>query len=239
MEKIRVIIADDETHALNNLEYALKEFKEIEISAKTTKSIEVINLVRTLKPDLIFLDINMPQISGLEVVDELQSLAICPYVVLVTAHVKYSLDAYNRFVFNFLLKPIDPIQLHRIINRFSLIMAKQPPIQDKLNFKCKSGFILISPKDIMGFKADGNYTEIYLNNGKIETVVMQLGKIEKMLNSENYFRSGRSCIVNLDYLSHVNKLNSVLLLSSGSINQNFNISDIRMKIIEEILLHKN
>ncbi len=235
MQNIRVVIADDEVYALKNLEFELEQFNEIEIVGKTNKALEIIGLVRKLQPDLLFMDINMPKMNGLQVIDELQSLGICPPVVLVTAHADYSLEAYKRFVFNYLLKPVDTVQLQKIIHRFSMNMAKPDKTINKLKFNCRSGSIIIEADDVLGLEADGNYTTIYLTSGQKETVTKQLGRVEKLLPVDTFFRCSKSCTVNLDYLSFIDRSTMELLLNSGSVKKLFPISVRQMAALDSLL----
>ncbi|MBI9033990.1 MAG: response regulator transcription factor [Bacteroidales bacterium] len=234
MKKIRVVIVDDEIFALKNLEFELNEIKDVEIVGKTNRSIEVVDLIQEQQPDLLFLDINMPQMTGIQVIDELHVLGICPPTVLVTAHAEYAFDAFDRFVFNYLLKPVDFVQLNKIINWFRMNHFHQHKKATKLKFNNRAGFLLIDPDEIMAFKAGGNYSTIFLNSGKKEMVTGQLGKIEEMLKDLNFFRASQSCIINMDYLSSIDKSINEVTLVSGDVVNSFLITRKNFKELEEL-----
>ncbi|MFT5277958.1 MAG: two-component system LytT family response regulator, partial [Granulosicoccus sp.] len=116
MKKIRTIIVDDEPLALKLLAAKLDKLPNVEIIAKCANGREAINAVIELTPDLLFLDIQMPGLSGLDVVKELQN-DVMPLVVFATAYEQYALDAFDANAVDYVLKPIDNERIARAVAR--------------------------------------------------------------------------------------------------------------------------
>lgn len=121
---IRVIIIDDEPLARENLRISLQDESDIEIIKECSNAIEGIGAVNKLRPDVIFLDIQMPRISGLEMVGMLDD-AYRPYVVFLTAFEEYALQAFEEHAFDYLLKPIDLNRLHKSLGRLRQAQNRQ------------------------------------------------------------------------------------------------------------------
>lgn len=117
--KIRTIIADDELRALNRMKILLGHFDEIEIITQTTDAFECIDLIVKHEPDLIFLDIEMPGKTGLEIADEIKKNFLSTKVVFVTSHEHYAVSAIKSEVFDYILKPVSIDELKTTIGRFS------------------------------------------------------------------------------------------------------------------------
>ena len=111
------LLADDEQVAVDHLSALLRQFPRIHVLAKTTSSAEVIGLVSTHTPDLLFLDIQMPGKNGLEILKEIAQLDKPPKVIMVTAYDQFVLDALRNNAFDYVLKPCDQDELTRLIGR--------------------------------------------------------------------------------------------------------------------------
>jgi two-component system LytT family response regulator/two-component system response regulator LytT len=118
-EKIKVIIADDELRALNRMKILLGHFDDIEIVAQTTDSSVCIDLIIEYSPDLIFLDIEMPGKTGLEITDDIKKNFLNTKVVFVTSHEHYAVRAIKNEVFDYILKPVSIDELKSTISRYS------------------------------------------------------------------------------------------------------------------------
>ena len=116
MRRLRVVIVDDEPLARRLLRALLEELPEIELIGECRNGREAISLTQELTPDLLILDIQMPGVSGFDVVKELQS-DLMPMVIFCTAYQRYALDAFDLHAVDYLLKPVDGRRLQRAAQR--------------------------------------------------------------------------------------------------------------------------
>ncbi|AOV96024.1 two-component system response regulator YehT [Edwardsiella hoshinae] len=113
---LTVIIVDDEQPARDELATLLQHYPDVELAASCANALEAIPLIHRLRPDVLFLDIQMPRISGLELVNMLDPDTL-PYIVFITAFDEYAIQAFERHAFDYLLKPIDTARLHKTLTR--------------------------------------------------------------------------------------------------------------------------
>jgi two-component system, LytTR family, response regulator len=219
--KIKAIVVDDENKAVKNLTSLLGFYPNIEVVGTANNAAEAKDLIESYKPDLVFLDINMPNQNGFEL---LESLSHRPFeVIFVTAHDEYALRALRANAIDYIQKPIDIDELKNAIDKACNIIVKKAglPIDnmqlDSLNYTMQKlnsnqdvkkitiphlgGFKIIELQDIMYFEGDGNYTTLYLQNLQKMVVTRQLGMFEEILPSSSFFRIHKSTIINLKYVT--------------------------------------
>ena len=223
--KITAIIVDDEQEARDILENLIKDFEEIEIISKESNVDSAIATIIAHKPDIIFLDIEMPGKDGFYLINEIHNLKLNPTIIFITAYNR-AVEAFEHAAFDYLMKPIEPDRLRKSIDRY-----KTEKIQNlfderfqkllnllecnKIRFNTRTGFIILDTEKIVYCQANGNYTEIFLNTSITETVTQQLGQVEKLLPPDIFFRIDRSAIINLNYLSKINRKNKTCELIAG------------------------
>lgn len=246
MIKFKVIIVDDEEKAQRLTRNLLKQYSEIEVLGTAFNVDDAFELVEETKPDVIFLDVEMPVKNGFELVKMLQKTNYQPEIVFVTAYDKYAIEAFKHAAFNYLLKPIEKEELHKTIIRLNekkgteninekfqyLINRLEPNSRIKLNTRV--GYILIEPEDIIYCEADGSYTNIYLSNNSSQTSTFNLGKIEFLLTDKHFFRISRSVIINLNYLSEVNRKMKTCIIQFDGKKKVFDIPRKHLKRLENI-----
>jgi two-component system, LytTR family, response regulator len=120
---IRVLIVDDEPYARDELALLLGQDDDIVLLGQAANAIEALGLINSLKPDVVFLDIQMPKLSGMELVAMLDPL---PRIVFVTAYDDYAIQAFEEQAFDYLLKPVEPARLHKTLARLKQDMTPQP-----------------------------------------------------------------------------------------------------------------
>ena len=220
----KVLIVDDELQAINNLVLLLEEsFPELEICATAQTSEKAIQLAYRKHPDLIFLDIKIDKRNGFDIVKELEKEEHFPYIVFVTAHDQFAVNAFKFNAFDYLLKPVDKQDLERVINKF--ITQKEKDVsqknvfqllskfQPKIRFNTRQGYILISPDDIVYCESDGNYTNLHLNDRTKKIVCYNLKNLLKLLPDTLFRRISRYNIINENYLIEVDRGKKVCILS--------------------------
>ncbi|MFK5856291.1 MAG: LytTR family DNA-binding domain-containing protein [Bacteroidota bacterium] len=210
---MKVFIVEDEEHSKKTLINFLSKYVDnIQIVGSSALVSEAIELINQNKPDLIFLDIDLPDGNGFEVLDSLT--APLPKVIFVTAYNQYAVKAFQVSAIDYLLKPIDPLLLKKAVEK-----AIDTPQSDdsknkietfainnstagikKLALPTQNGIQLIKVEDIIRVQADGNYSNIFIKNQKPVLVSKSLKVIGDWLDGLRFFRIHHSHIVNLDYI---------------------------------------
>ncbi|MGE0567684.1 MAG: LytR/AlgR family response regulator transcription factor [Bacteroidia bacterium] len=203
---MKVIIVDDERLARTELKSLLSEHKDIEVIAECANADEAKEMINSLKPDVVFLDINMPGKSGLELVEEISAL---PDVVFVTAYDEHAIKAFELNAFDYLLKPIDPLRLNETIKKLvikeSVIKPENNEIldtNDTIFIKDGEKCWFVKLENVRLFESEGNYVRVYFNNNK-PLILRSLNNLETRLSEKNFFRASRKYIVNLNWIDTV------------------------------------
>lgn len=207
---MRTIIIDDERLARSELKSLLKEFAEIEIIADTGNPDEAIQLINTEKPDLIFLDIQMPEKDGFTLLEHLTHL---PKVIFVTAFDDFAIRAFEVNALDYLLKPVQAERLAEAIKKIKtadkLNSAPLPSVSNEilgLNDRVfvkdgeKCWFVKLS--DVRIFESEGNYVRIYFDKNK-PLILKSLNNLYEKLNPKEFFRANRKHIINLSWIENV------------------------------------
>lgn len=209
---LRSVIIEDEEESLQLLEKLICKNGHAEVTGSTTNPEEAINLILTVEPDIVFLDIKMPGKSGFEILDDLRKIKRHPYIVFTTAYNEFAIKAFEYAAFDYLLKPIEPQRLSDTIIRCmealrSGIAQRTDELLStfkKLIFRNQSGIVFIDQDEIVYVEAEGNYSIFHLCNNKTETVTMNLGKVEEQLADHPFFRISRSFLINISFIKKLN-----------------------------------
>jgi two-component system, LytTR family, response regulator len=244
----KALIIDDDPDAIENLKKLLINHAEIRVAASITDPNLALESVRQHKPDLIFLDIQMPGKDGFEVLRELLTENLQTEVVFVTAYDKFAIDAIRFSALDYLLKPISPFDLQNALIRFfgktknpdttasiQALLEKTVLHANKLKFNTHSGFFMLSPEDIVYIQADWNYSEVFLNDTKSELVTMNIGKLEEMLPKHLFYRINRSIIINISYLVRVIRKKRLAMLVKDGKEYSFKIPLLNIRKIENFI----
>lgn len=214
MQQLRSILIDDELSSLQNLQQKLKEFcPDVEILACTQKPEEAITLIKQYKPDVIFLDIEMPRMNGFRMLDELGEFDFD--IIFTTAYNHYAVDAIRISAFDYLMKPIAIKDLQNSVER----LAKHRKIQtkdrldvlrtslsntkdqaEKIAIPTNDGLEFIPINNILHIESSSNYSKIYLQNGKNILVTKLLKDFEDLLVPYRFYRIHNSHLINLRYI---------------------------------------
>lgn len=223
---LKAVIIEDEPHSLKLLHNLIEATGKAEIAGETSDPLLATELINQVNPDILFLDIHMPEKDGFDILNELRCLKnVHPYVVFITAYDEFAIRAFEYAAFDYLLKPVEPGRLKDTIKRCieagnSGIRQEPGVLLDsikKLSFRSSSGILFIDPSDIMCVEASGNYSVIHLSDNKKETITMLIGKMHELLREDIFFRISRSYIININYLKKINTRQRQCILSrSGS-----------------------
>lgn len=209
------IIIDDERLAREELKKLLKDYHEIEIIDEAKNPEEAIEKIKAQKPDLLFLDIQMPGMTGFEMLKRLDEI---PQVVFVTAYDEFALKAFEVNALDYVLKPVDPVRLEETVKKLTSnkesdfqSTAKTPQldrsnrtlgISDQIFIKDGEKTFFVSLKDVRMFESDGNYVKVYFDRSK-PLILRSLNSLEEKLNPEYFFRANRKYIINLTWISKI------------------------------------
>lgn len=208
---MRVIIIEDERLAREELKLLLANYSTIQIVAEAVNAEEGIQKIKEHKPDLIFLDIQMPGMNGFEMLKKLDEI---PKVIFITAYDEYAIKAFEVDALDYLLKPVDPERL-----RDSLAKLDQPEEEftsvidvveknktltagDKVFIKDGEKCWFIDVNEIRIFESDGNYVKVYFD-GYRPLILRSLNSLEERLDGRVFFRANRKFIVNLNCITAV------------------------------------
>ncbi len=209
--RIRAIVIEDEQEALDLLTGLIEATGLATVESSTCDPQEAVDIIIRHEPDILFLDIQMPGMSGFDILNELRGLnTVNPQVVFTTAHDEYAIKAFDYAAFDYLLKPIDPDRLLETLQRYSQngqkVAAERSGAmygnEKVLIFRGVTGVTFIDTSDLVFIMADGNYSTFNFISGRAETVTALLGTVEMHLGKQ-FFRTGRSCIINTSYLARI------------------------------------
>lgn len=228
---IRAVIVDDEVSAVKSLQWEIEAFCPwIEVCASYLTPLEAVKGINLIKPDCVFLDIEMPQMDGFQLLHSLEFRNF--ELIFTTAYDSYALQAFRENAVDYLLKPIDSDDLQvaaekvldrkknnqlgdQLRNIMRDIRKQRSSKKIPLSFTDKTIYVEI--EDIIYCKSDGNYTEVYMTEGKREVLSKKIKEVEALINSPSFFRAHHSYLVNLGYVSEFIKSDGqYLILKDGS-----------------------
>ncbi len=207
--KIRIIIAEDERLAREELKYLLEQEEDVEVLPSATNGLELLQLVEEHEPDVVFLDIHMPEMQGLQAARMLSSRKKSPFIVFSTAHEDYAVEAFDLDAVDYLLKPYDHHRLkqtlQRIRNRIREggVAESAPNAGQSSNKVAKllvddgERLIVVDPETILYAVREERVIQIHTKDHTY-TSKMTLQQLEEKLNSYSFYRTHRSFLVNMN-----------------------------------------
>lgn len=199
---IRTILVDDERLARQELIGLLKAHPDIEIIGEAGNSDEAVDLIETLKPDLLFLDIQMPEKTGFELLEE---LITAPIVLFCTAYDEFALKAFEANALDYLVKPVHSDRLKDALNKVRKLIHDKPRnssdsdrLQEHQQVFIKDGekCWFVKVEDIRRIESIGNYARVFFEDNK-PMIHRTLNDLESRLPSDAFFRANRKEIINL------------------------------------------
>jgi len=215
--KIRALLIDDEKEAHDVIARLLLRIGGIEIAGHVFDADHAMPAVRQFKPDIIFLDIQMPGKDGICIANDIKTSRIQSTVIFVTAYSNYALAALKAAAFDYLLKPVDIDDLQSVIARYRTerlsnslesklgILIENYYTKQKLLFNTRSGCLILDESEIIYCQADVNYTRFFLSGKREELVTLNIAKVMDRLKSDGFYRLDRSHIINLSCLRKVDR----------------------------------
>ncbi|MGB0165982.1 MAG: LytR/AlgR family response regulator transcription factor [Luteibaculum sp.] len=222
---MRALIVDDELHSCEVTAELISQYcPSVEVLGYEQNPIKALTRILTEKPELLFLDIEMPQLNGVELVEKLE--APIPAIIFTTAYDQFALKAIKLGAIDYLLKPIDELELIKAVQRASeridkdkseiLSALKDLSVQpEKLTIGTMEGVEWVAFNEIIRCQSHSNYTTIYTTDGKI-TASKTLKEIEAQLPTHLFFRVHNSHVVNLEKAKRFLKgIGGTLVMENG------------------------
>ena len=203
--KIKTILIDDEPLAVAELEHMLKHHDTIEVIATSHEAPDATDKIKRLRPDLIFLDINMPGKTGFDLLSDLDE---APEVIFVTAYDQFAIKAFDVNALDYILKPVNPERLAEAINRTDKKINRGRAASEKLTIQkrifTKDGeqcfFVPLS--EIFLIESVGNYARIHFQDKK-PLLHKSLNYLEERLPEEFFFRASRQQMFNVSFVKNI------------------------------------
>ena len=225
------VVIDDEDQARFVMEQLLQQQAGVQVVASAADAVSGLQALRQHQPDVVFLDIKMPGISGLEMALELQQIQLPTRVVFVTAYDHFAIEALRLSAFDYLLKPVDPQQLKVVFEKLAKKSLHEAHSQ-RLRFNTRTGFILIDPDEIVLVKADGNYSEILMSDNHKEVVSVSIGAVAEMLNKTAFFKASRSALIHFKFARGFNRKLRTIKMESHGISYDISIAREQVAVFE-------
>ena len=207
---MRTIVIDDERLARKELINLLKQYVHIDVIAESSNADDAKKKIEALHPELIFLDIQMPEKDGFQLLAELTYM---PMVIFVTAYDEYALKAFDVSALDYLLKPVVPERLEETLSRISnneepelesadMTRRSRLKSEDQIFIKDGERCWFVSLWEVSRFQSEGNYVRVFFQNNK-PMILRSLNNLETTLDPRSFFRANRKYIINLKWIDKV------------------------------------
>ena len=256
MNKLRIIIADDERPAREFLKAILREFEDVEIIGEAENGAEAVEIIKETKPDLALLDLQMPEITGLEVVKILRKNQM-PLVAFVTAYDEFAVQAFEVGAVDYLLKPIEKTRLRETLNRALERLEQidwretesekiknavkiydetaQVTFLERIPVKNREEILLVPVCEIASIVADGELLYITTDKNKKYVINFRLKDLELRLKPDEFIRLSRGALVNLDKIERINPLPGGTYAVTLKNGQEISSSRMQSRVLRERL----
>jgi two-component system LytT family response regulator len=211
---MRALVIDDERLARKELITLLSQFDQVEVIGEANNVDDAKEKIDSLLPDVVFLDIQMPEKTGFDLLEELDNV---PHVIFTTAYDEYALKAFQVNALDYLLKPIDPKRLGEAIERLQKKLSESPAkiegsefaphskkltLDDQVFVKDGDRCWFVKLINIRLFESDGNYIKVYFDNFK-PMIHKSLNALDERLDEKSFFRASRKHIINLSWVEAI------------------------------------
>lgn len=232
MNYIKTMIIDDERLAREDLKNLTSRWKQIQIVAEAENAFTAKNLIKLKQPDLLFLDIQMPEKTGFELLEELD---YSPIVIFVTAFDKYAIKAFEVSALDYLVKPVHPNRfdncIQKAIAQINYQQQENNEKQEQFFIKDGNNCYFIKVSEIIYIKSMGNYAQLYFKD-KSPLIKRSLNYLEEIL-PDYFFRCNRSEIINNHFIDQIKPSLKGILKITLTNNQIVDLSERKSVIFKE------
>jgi two-component system LytT family response regulator len=200
-------VIDDEQNSVDALCAMLKKkfSKQVQLLGSSTSAVIAIEDIDNLQPDVVFLDVEMPEMNGLQLLKHFPARNF--HVIFTTAHEKYALPALKAAATDYLMKPLSPQDVYdaiqKCVEKKSIAAPAGSSVSNKIGLSTSQEFILVNVDDIIRVEASNNYSHFYFTNRQKVIVSKTLKEFDEQLERYNFFRVHQSHLVNMNYVESV------------------------------------
>lgn len=248
---MKALIVDDEPMARKVLREELELLSHIELAGEAESGPAALEQIRALQPDIVFIDLQMPGMSGFEVIRNIEVNPL-PIIIVVTAYNEYAVQAFEAGAIDYLLKPVSPERLHRSVEKALRISGKPKEIAEnlaqlqsipelngpqrprKIVGRAGEEYFLLSPGDVLAFQADGDLVWIVTLKRKY-LANLSLKALQQKLQNDGFQRVHRNALVNVNHIRKMSALSSQRWLLTLNNNDEFIVSKRQARTVREIL----
>jgi DNA-binding LytR/AlgR family response regulator len=250
MDPMRILLVDDEPIARRVLKEELDQVPEVEVIGEADNGIRALEQIGALKPDLVFLDLQMPEMGGFEVVENLEGP--CPVIVIVTAFDRHALQAFDAGAVDYLLKPVSQERLMRCLDKVQKLRTNHeaaaasvaklrkiggqtPPARPtRVVGKLREEYHLLDTNQVLAFQAERELVWIITSKQRY-LATQPLKAVEEKLGGSNFARIHRNAVVNLNHIVKMTPLSSHRWLITLSNQQEFVVSKRQAQTVRKLL----
>jgi len=227
---MRAVIIDDEDHCIESIRLMLeKHLPQVEVVAEITEPETALELISTENPDLVFLDINMPGMTGFELIAKMRKIDF--HIIFTTAYDEYAIKAFKVNAVDYLLKPVEVSELIEAVKKAEEKLRQEHTsrqmegllgrmdhllnAKEKISLPTNEGVAFVEVRDIIRCEADSNYTKVVCKERNY-LVSKTLKELEELLSSNNFFRVHHSHLINLKYIEMYHRgKGGVVVMTNG------------------------
>lgn len=257
MDKLRVVIADDERPAREFLKAILRQLEDVEVVGEAENGTDALEIIRNTKPDLALLDLQMPELTGIDVVKMLTK-AEMPLVAFVTAYDEYAVKAFELNAVDYLLKPIEKARLRQTLNRAAERLEQKDwreteseklrttvekyddgfasgPLE-RIPVRLKDEIVLVPAAEIASITADGELLHIVTESNQKYVINFRLKDLESRLDEKRFIRLSRGALVNLEMIQRISPVPGGTYMVELKNGQEIASSRLQSRLLRDTLL---
>ena len=199
---LKALVVDDEAPARSELRYLLGEAGGVEVVGEASNTIEALQLIKAIPYDVIFLDINMPGLTGVQLAEVLAGLSRPPSIIFVTAHSEHAVKAFEVRATDYLVKPVELERLKQALARIEPVAELAPARVERIPVEKAGKKLLVNVEDILYVMAKDDYSYLYTAADRYLSTI-SLAQLETKLEPVGFFRIHRRYLVNLSRVKEV------------------------------------
>lgn len=199
---LKALVVDDEAPARSELRFMLDEAGGVEVIGEANNALEALQLIKAIPYDVIFLDIDMPGLSGVQLAEALATHPRPPAIIFVTAHSEHAVKAFEVRATDYLVKPVELERLKQAVSRLAPVSEQAPARVERIPVEKAGRKLLISVEDILYIMAKDDYSYLHTAADRYLST-MSLASLETKLDSAGFFRIHRRYLVNLSCVKEV------------------------------------
>jgi two-component system LytT family response regulator len=255
-DRLRVLIADDERPARSFLSAILRKFDDVEIVGEAANGLEAVAMIESKHPDLALLDLQMPELDGIGVV-RLLNKKWTPLIAFVTAYDEHAVSAFEVNAVDYVLKPVEPVRLHRTINRAKERLEREEyrseeidniraaaadyepaggKLLERIPVRRQDEIILLPVDQLVSIAADGELLHLRTTTNETHTICYRLRDLAARLEPARFVRLSRGTVVNIDMIRRIIRMPGGMFTVVLNNGQEFPVSRIQSRVLRDRFL---